>query len=266
MISLHEIAKNIELERDEQDKDKKVYKTKSGKWAGDYDGDIEYFDDEEKAKHWSEKGDMKFGDDGGDSKDDEDSAGKLGGSDFERDASYTGTKTEPEGEPKSEPKSEPKDITGSIAGNEDAIDFAQALAQDLETNRSYQGLKDAGHEDLAKAIYNADSEEEKKELVRKASEESDEPESQGSSKKQKLEKEIEQLDSQIQDEVDSMNPDTDYIQKLTAKRDKLEDMLDNMDESIKVINGKKYRAVKESTESEKHVLKENYDRFFGDKK
>ena len=37
-------------------------------------------------------------------------------------------------------------------------------------------------------------------------------------------------------------------------------------ESIKVINGKKYRAVKESTKSEKHVLKENYDRFFGDKK
>jgi len=261
MISLHEIVKNIKLERDEQDKDKKVYKTKGGKWAGDYEGDIEYFDDAEKAKHWSQKGDMEFGDDGGDSKDDEDSAGKLSGSDFERDGGE-----EPKDEPKDEPKSEPKDIKGSIAGNEDAIDFAQSLAQGSETNLSYQGLKDAGHEDLAKAIYNADSEEEKKELVRKASEESDEPESQGSSKKQKLEKEIEQLDSQIQDEVDSMNPDTDYIQKLTAKRDKLEDMLDNMDESIKVINGKKYRAVKESTESEKHVLKENYDRFFGDKK
>ena len=37
-------------------------------------------------------------------------------------------------------------------------------------------------------------------------------------------------------------------------------------ESIKVINGKKYREVKESTESKKHILKENYDRFFGDKK
>ena len=159
----------------------------------------------------------------------------------------------------SKTEDEPKDTTGSIAGNEDAIDFAQALAQGSETNLSYQGLKDAGHEDLAKAIYNADSEEEKFDLVRKASEESDEPESKGSSKKEKLEKEIEQLDGQIQDEVDSMNPDTEYIQKLTTKKDKLEDMVDNMDESTKVINGKKYKAIKES---KKHPLKEIYDRTF----
>ena len=273
MISLLEIAKSID-EAEMKLKPKGggkvvVFKNKDNYEkalkSGDYDGDLEYFDDEEKAKHWSEKGDMNFGDDG-DSKDDEDSAGKLGGSDFERDASYTGTKTEPEDEPKSEPKSKPKDITGSIAGNEDAIDFAQALAQDLETNRSYQGLKDAGHEDLAKAIYNADSEEEKFDLVRKASEESDEPKGKSSASKEKLEKEIEQLGDKIQDEVDSMDPDTDYIQKLISKRDELEDMIDNMDESIKVINGKKYRAVKESKESNKHILKENYDRFFGDKK
>ena len=36
-------------------------------------------------------------------------------------------------------------------------------------------------------------------------------------------------------------------------------------ESIKIINGKKYREVKESVEPKVHVLKENYDRFFGDK-
>jgi len=34
----------------------------------------------------------------------------------------------------------------------------------------------------------------------------------------------------------------------------------------KVINGVKYRAIKESKKSNKHILKENYDRFFGDKK
>jgi len=249
----------ITSERDEKDKDKKFYKTKSGKWAGDYDGDIEYFDDEEKAKHWSQKGDMEFGDDGGDSKDD-DKKEKPKGTDV------VGLSRDGGDEPKSEPKSEPKDTAGSIAGNEDAIDFAQALAQGNETNRSYQGLKDAGHEDLAKAIYYADSEEEKFDLVRKASEEPDEPESKSSSKKEKLEKEIEELGDKIQDEVDSMDPDTEYIQKLISKRDKLEDMLDNMDESIKVINGKKYREVKESKESNKHILKENYDRFFGDKK
>ena len=37
------------------------------------------------------------------------------------------------------------------------------------------------------------------------------------------------------------------------------------DESIKVINGVKYRAIKESKKPKKHILKENYDRFFGDK-
>ena len=33
----------------------------------------------------------------------------------------------------------------------------------------------------------------------------------------------------------------------------------------KVINGVKYRAIKESKKPKKHILKENYDRFFGDK-
>ena len=34
---------------------------------------------------------------------------------------------------------------------------------------------------------------------------------------------------------------------------------------IRVINGVKYRAIKESKKPKKHILKENYDRFFGDK-
>ena len=34
---------------------------------------------------------------------------------------------------------------------------------------------------------------------------------------------------------------------------------------IRVINGVKYRAIKESMKPKKHILKENYDRFFGDK-
>ena len=282
MISLHEIAKDIKLEKDEQDKDKKVYKTDGGMWAGDYDGDIEYFDDEEKAKHWSQKGDMEFSDDGGDSKDDEDSAGKLGGSDFERDGAD---------EPKSEPKSEPKDTTGSIAGNEDAIDFAQALAQGNETNRSYQGLKDAGHEDLAKAIYNADSEEEKFDLVRKASEESDEPESKssGSDKsdgeptgsKEEIKKAKEEL-AQAQEYYDeskeelkmTQDPnDEERVRKYVAAdfeelqraKKKLAKLQGAKKESI-TINGKQYRPIKESKKFNKRVLKENYDRFFGDKK
>ena len=97
--------------------DEKVYKTDSGKWAGNYDGDIEYFDDKEKAQHWSQEGDMDFDDDSGDSKDDEDSAGKLSGkSDFSRDGD------EPEAEPQSEPKADKQepDYAGSIEDDEEA--------------------------------------------------------------------------------------------------------------------------------------------------
>tara|TARA_B100000575_G_scaffold294501_1_gene310882 strand:- start:2331 stop:3095 length:765 start_codon:yes stop_codon:yes gene_type:complete len=243
------IKQFIISEREEQDKDKKVYKTKSGKWAGDYDGDIEYFDDAEKARHWSKKGDMEFGD----SKDDEDSAGKLGGSDFERDGGD---------EPKSEPKSEPKDTTGSIAGNEDAIDFAQALAQGNETNRSYQGLKDAGHEDLAKAISNADSEEEKFDLVRKASEEPDEPKGDEEPKKlssDEIDKKVDDLGKEIFSIYNSgMSPQDQerYIDDIQKQIDDLK----SQKESIKVINGKKYKAVKESKE---HIFKKAYKRIGG---
>ena len=42
------------------------------------------------------------------------------------------------------------------------------------------------------------------------------------------------------------------------------DYEEDMDET-KTINGIKYRAIKESKKPNKHILKENYDRFFGDK-
>jgi hypothetical protein len=68
----------------EADDKEKVYKTDKGKWAGNYDGDVEYFDDKEKASHWSQHGDMDFDDD---SKDDDkkEPSGKLSGGDFDRD-------------------------------------------------------------------------------------------------------------------------------------------------------------------------------------
>ena len=43
------------------------------------------------------------------------------------------------------------------------------------------------------------------------------------------------------------------------------DYEEDMDET-KIINGVKYKAIKEEKKSNKHILKENYDRFFGDKK
>ena len=235
----------------------------NGDYGGKHNGEIQYFGDEEQAKVYAKSG-SKDGK-GGEEKPEEPKGKALGGSDFDRDFDDDEPKDEPKDEPSGEPTDKPKDITGSIAGDEDAKEFAQALAQDLETNRSYQGLKDAGHEDLAKAIYHADSEEEKFDLVRKALEEPDEPKGKSSGSKEKIEKEIEQITSQIQDEVDSMDPDEDYIGKLVKKRDELEDMLDSMGESI-TINGKQYIPIKESKEPTKptiHQFKKTYKRIGG---
>ena len=65
---------------------------------------------------------------------------------------------------------------------------------------------------------------------------------------------------------DFLGPFKDEQELADAWKDSTARAMASKKESIKVINGKKYRAVKESTKSEKHVLKENYDRFFGDKK
>ena len=46
---------------------------------------------------------------------------------------------------------------------------------------------------------------------------------------------------------------------------KIMDYEKDMDET-KIINGVKYKAIKEEKKSNKHILKENYERFFGDKK
>lgn len=65
--------------------EKAPYKTAGGYWAGKHKGEIEYFDDKEKAQNY-----IKYGAEGdnepGGATSDEPEAGKLGGSDFDRDA------------------------------------------------------------------------------------------------------------------------------------------------------------------------------------
>ena len=62
-----------------------------------------------------------------------------------------------------------------------------------------------------------------------------------------------------------MNPNDPmfYDPQADAKRRK---RAMNASKDIKMINGKKYKPIKEGKKSKKHILKENYDRFFGDKK
>jgi len=60
----------------------------------------------------------------------------------------------------------------------------------------------------------------------------------------RIESEIEKLNDKIQSMMGDMDPDTDEIMKLVQKKDDLEDKL--YGESIKTINGKKYKAIKEA--------------------
>ena len=211
---------------------------------------------------------------------DSDDAGKLSGGDFSRDAGEPSDMDterpadEPEDEvpgvnapdkPKDKPeKTKPEDFTSDLADDEEAGQIANRLAQD-ELSAEYthddmeKELTDMGHGDLAKAIRNADSDEEKAALISKATEAPDE-DGDGESDKEEV---INSLTKQIDGEVNSMDPDVDKIKKLMNQRAKLDpDSYEPFEEGVKIINGKKYKAIKES---KTHILKENYKRFFGEK-
>ena len=220
-------------------------------------------------------------------------AGKLSGkSDFSRDGG------DAQSEPKADKpaKTKPEDFTGDLAGDQEAGQLANRLAQeypDDDPKDIEKELTDMGHGDLAKAIRNADSLEDKAALISKATEA---PDDDMSDEEERIESEIENLNDKIQSMMNDYDPDTDAIMKLVKKKEDLEDKL--YGESIN-INGKKYREVKEdradgkklvgyrfagkvyknkddapvsdptpvyeSKKPKKHILKENYERFFGDR-
>ena len=121
MISLLEIAQSINedprgvdnidrskgAEKKDQDADRvgredgDTWMAPNGDYGGKHNGEIQYFDDEEKAKVYAKSGSRDGK--GGEEKPEE-PAGKLGGSDFDRDFDDKGE--EPKGEPESgdEPK------------------------------------------------------------------------------------------------------------------------------------------------------------------
>ncbi len=57
----------------------------------------------------------------------------------------------------------------------------------------------------------------------------------------------------------------DHVNNLLKSDDDKSKRIPAAPMETKVINGVKYRAIKESKKPKKHILKENYDRFFGDK-
>lgn len=121
MISLLEIAQSINedprgvdnidrskgAEKKDQDADRvgredgDTWMAPNGDYGGKHNGEIQYFDDEEKAKVYAKSG---SGDSKGGEEKPEEPAGNLGGSDFDRDFDDKGE--EPKGEPESgdEPK------------------------------------------------------------------------------------------------------------------------------------------------------------------
>ena len=76
---MNEDQDTIEASYDDGD----TWKAPSGQYGGKYKGQIQYFDDEDKAKGYAKSGtkDSKSG--GSDKKDKEDEPGKLKGGDFD---------------------------------------------------------------------------------------------------------------------------------------------------------------------------------------
>ena len=69
-----------------------------------------------------------------------------------------------------------------------------------------------------------------------------------------LEDEIRSRDKKAKEKEDEPKKKKGFFNKMFGKK-----------ESVKVINGKKYKAIKESKKSEKHPIKEQYERLFSNR-
>ena len=191
------------------------------------------FNDEKDAEAYA-KGEL--GQDTSPDDDSEDDAGSIKGdpSEFERGGD----------EPKAD-KQEP-DYAGSIEDDEEAGQWANDLAQGAEPRQAHQKLTDMGHGDLADDLMRADSPEEKARIVAKATGQDYEP----------------------------------YEETININGKKYREVKEDRADGKKLVGysfaGKMYKnkddapvsdptPVYESKKSKKHILKENYERFFGDK-
>jgi len=210
----------------------------SGDYGGKHNGEIQYFGDEEKAKVYAKSGskDSK----GGEEKPEE-PKGNIGKGDFDRDSDDKGD--EPKGD------EEPNKDTSSMSLEKDSTSWEYA-EEDSESARysgtldSYPGLE-GRVEDVVTRI------------------------SSGQSSDEEIEKAEAMADNF--EKAGDLNPEggddfEDFGIELRAGLDKHHSMKNSKKESIKVINGKKYRAIKESKEPTKqkiHSFKKMYKRIGG---
>ena len=228
MISLQEIAQN--MKEAEVDDDKIIkYKDKEGESQEMTAGAAKKQPDDHPAKQaWN-----KMAGDGGDGE--KDSGGKLGKGDFDRDSNKAGDDdaddmdrdarfdADAEDEPKDEPKGKLSPKKQAAVDELEYLSDPDEIGDWLEDNQFYlrKGrLGRAGQINVNKFI------------------------------------------DKYRDLEDSYGDDDEYDEKLQNLKDMINKTMDRYrkkSESIKVINGKKYKAIKES---KKHPLKEIYDRTF----
>jgi hypothetical protein len=204
MISLLEIVKSINEVDDDAGKheDGDTWTTASGKYAGKYKGEADYFDDKEDASDYAKHGPSGMPDDDGDDSE-KDSGGKLSDTDFDRD-----------GNEDDNDKSDDVEISDANSGPIDTDDIMDMLKNDSE-------VVDKMGDDV---YWDG----------------------------------MDLVSSKYDDDTIASIPD-DASMTLADLKKQIMDYEEEQDESIKVIDGKKYKAIKES---KKHILKENYDRTY----
>ena len=263
MISLLEIAQSI----NEADDDKYTsigfgrFKLK-GK---EDDDDADVFVKTDSGKY-VKSADQKSDDDGG--KKPEEPKGNIGKGDFERDSDDKGD------EPKDEPKAKNKfgvsddQYIGQTDGpfNQQDVTVKQALAYDGDNStmnfykRKAQGLMDDGDFEA----YGIDPNHPKGGSPNaKAAEPKDEPKGDEEPKKlssDEIDTKVDDLGKEIFSTWNSGMSDQDKERYIDGLQKQIDD-LKSQKESIKVIDGKKYKSIKESKKNPR-ILKEIYDRTF----
>jgi len=227
--------------------EKTPYETSGGYWAGKHKGEIEYFDSEEKAKAYIQYGhaaDNEPGGTGGEAPDKPEpnqtsisATGGFGGDDKDAGAVSVDKKAAEKEQAKDELEqfSDPDEMGDWLENHQDKLgkkntDELASMHSDIED--SYMDARDNDNWD--------DFDEKVANFKKTASDMLDKPSKSSSSR----------------------HPGPGGMMGALGHRGS---QYRTGTENIKVINGKKYKPIKESKKSNKHFLKENYDRFFGDK-
>ena len=279
MISLLEIAQSI----DEVDDDKIIkYKDKDGEAQEMTAGAAKKMDKDHPAKQAWDKmsGQEKGGDDS-----EKDDGGKLSDTDFDRDGG-----DEPDMD--SDDYGDDDDMDDDKNASEKENEKIEKELQDIEKDKGLTvGSEDANYGGEIHGLVGKDDDPDNVLGFHAApnfdddGNMTDEPQyaielGMGSSpiyfdNKEEAEAALKKIvdDQTVRDSMDGesdppgvyLSDLEDHVKNVLKSDDDESKPIPSAPMETKVINGVKYRAIKESKKPKKHILKENYDRFFGDK-